>query len=72
MGGNEWPWACLVVLDNEPDFTICPHDEEYNQRLRFPEKNEDLFKKAGLGVKMKFGPKDLGPDILKVLLWVLA
>ena len=64
LGENKYPNGCLIVLDNEPDAMIEPGLVVYGQRLRFPETSEMLFKKAGLGIKHKFGPKIMGPDIL--------
>ena len=72
LGENKWPAGCLVVLDNEPNAEICPLDEEFGQRFRSQEASEALFGAAGLEIKQKVGPKNLGPDVMMAVIWTLA
>ena len=63
--------AFIIVLDNLPDPAIHSQDKQGEQRLRSPEKLEQLFKEADLTIHGEPIDADLGENALNIRAWKL-
>ena len=69
--GATEPKAYIIVIDNVPDAAIHSQDKQGEQRLRNPEKFEQLFEEAGLKIHGEPMDAELGEHALNIRAWKL-